>query len=154
MAKKNENTIDEIHERHMRKFMRQIRGAIRNINMPAESLPDVRNADAGPGSTSGETRASIQEEHSGPDKVNEIRNEVVAPQSEETRQSIAIRNPDKQKALMEIVKKRSEKFEQELRDLKSLNSHAIESAAQKFKSDLMDNVRKQLTESKPRLSSS
>ena len=49
---------------------------------------------------------------------------------------------------MEIVKQRSEKFERELRGLKSLNKNAIESAAQKFKDELMDNVRKQLTEKK------
>ena len=125
--------------------MRQISEFIRNIQVPAdENMSDVRKND--PDSDSQETRALLQEEHCGPDKINEIRNEVTAEQSTETRQTIEIRNPDKQKELMEIVKQRVEKFERELRGLKSLNSKAVESAAQKFKSESMDLVRKQLTE--------
>ena len=145
MAKKNEIRIDEVYERNMREFMRQISEFIRNIQVPAdENMSDVRKND--PDSDSQETRALLQEEHCGPDKINEIRNEVTAEQSTETRQTIEIRNPDKQKELMEIVKQRVEKFERELRGLKSLNSKAVESAAQKFKSESMDLVRKQLTE--------
>ncbi len=152
MAKKNEMRIDEVYVRHMGEFMRQISEFIRNIQVPAdENRSDVRKNDPDPDSK--ETRPSLQEEHSGPDKVTEIRREVAAEQSAETRQSIEIRNPDKQKELMEIVKQTSKKFERELRGLKSLNSKAIESATQKFKSDLMDNVRKQLEE-KYRLSTS
>ena len=152
MAKKNEVRIDEVYERHIRKFVRQISGAISDINMPsAENLVDIRKTDPAAGSANKEVPAPLEGEHSGPDKINEIRNEAAAAQLPETRQSIAIRNPDKQKELMEIVKQRSEKFERELRGLKSLNKNAIEFAVQKFKDDIMENVRKQLTEKKYRL---
>ena len=152
MAKKNEAMIHEVYERHMRGFKRQINGAIRDINTPtAENMFDVRKTDPGPGPPRNEVPAPLQEEHSGPDKIKEIRNEAAAAKLPETRQSIAIRNPDKQKELMEIVRQRSEKFERELRGLKSLNKNAIESAAQKFKCDLIDNVRKRLTEKTYRL---
>jgi hypothetical protein len=149
MAKENEARIHEAYERHMNEFMRQINGAIRDINLPAaENMLDMGKTDPAPGSGSKEVPAPLEAEHAGPDRINEIRNEAAAVQLPETRQSIAIRNPDKQRELMEIVKQRSEKFEHELRDLKSLNKNAIESAAQKFKDDLMENVRKQLTEKK------
>ena len=149
MAKKNELRIDEVYERHMTEFMRQITGSIRDINTPAaENTGDIRKTEPATGSASKEVPAPLEEEHSGPDKINEIRNEAAAGQLPETRQSIATRNPDKQKELMEIVKQRREKFERELRGLESLSKNAVESALQKFKDDLMENVRKQLTEKK------
>ncbi len=147
MAKKNEVRIHEAYERHMEEFMLEIRGAIRNIYTPAAVI-DVHKTDPDLGSTRNEFPAPLQEEHSGPDKVNEIRHDAAAAQSPETRKSIEIRNPDKQQELLEIVKHRSEKFERELRGLKSLSKNAMESATQKFKGDLIDNVRKQLTKKK------
>ena len=149
MDKKNKVRIDEVYERHMKEFVRQISGAIRDINTPAaEKMVDTRKTDPATPSASEEVPAPLEEEHSGPDKINEIRNEAAAAQLPETPQSIAIRNPDKQKELMEIVKQRGEKFERELRGLESLSKNAVESAVQKFKDDLMENVRKQLTEKK------
>ncbi len=149
MAKKNEARIHEAYERHMKEFMREISGPISNIYTSAgESKFDARKIDPEPSSPRKEFPAPLQEEHRGPDKINEIRHEAAAAQSPETRQSIEIRDPDKQQELMEIVKHRSEKFERELSGLKSLNKNAIVSAAQKFKGELMDNVRKQLTEKK------
>ena len=118
MAKKNEARIDEAYERHMNEFMRQISGAIRDINVPAaENMIDIGKTDPAPGSGSNDVPAPLEAEHSGPDRLNEIRNEAAAVQLPETRQSIAIRSPDKQRELMEIVKQRSEKFEHESRDI-------------------------------------
>ena len=152
MAKKKEVRIDEVYERHMREFMRQITGSIRDIDTPTtENTGDIPKTDSAAGSASKEAPAPLEEEHSGPDKINDIRNEAAADQLPETRESIAIRNPDKQKELMEIVKQRREKFERELRGLESLSKNAVESTVQKFKDDLMENVRKQLTEKKNKL---
>ena len=144
MAAKNEKIIRELHERLMKKFMKQISESISNIQAPlVENKPDVPKNDSGPGPIE-EVPAPPQEEHSGPDKINEIRNEAAATQS------VEILNPDKQSELMEIVKQTCEEFERKLRRIASIDSNTkiIESAAQKFKDELMDNVRNQLTEKK------
>jgi small-conductance mechanosensitive channel len=149
MAKKNEARIHEVHERLMHECISQISGSICNFHRPdVEKESEARKHDPGPGPATKEIPMPLPEEHSGPDKINEIRHEVAAAQLAETSQSMEILNPDRQKELMEIVKQRSEKFERELRRLKSLDNNAIESAAQKFKDELMDNVRKQLTDLK------
>lgn len=150
MINKNKELIRELHETLMKEFMEQISESISNIQEPiVENKPEVRKNDSGSAAAikevpapAKEAPASQQEEHSGPDKINEIRNEVAATQSAE------ILNPDKQSELMEIVKQRSEAFERELRRITFADNNTIESAAQKFKGELMDNVRKQLTEKK------
>ena len=144
MAAKNEKIIRELHERLMKKFMKQISESISNIQAPlVENKPDVPKNDSEPGPIE-EVPPPPQEEHSGPDKINEIRNEAAATQS------VEILNPDKQSELMEIVKQTCEEFERKLRRIASIDSNTkiIESAAQKFKDELMDNVRNQLTEKK------
>ncbi len=141
MAEKNEARIRSVHERLMREFVQQISESIRDIQQPAdENKSDVRKNGPGSGPEIKEGPERPQEEHAGPDKVNEIRSEVASTQSTE------ILNPDKQSELMEIVRQKSEKFEWELRRMSSLDKKTIESASQKFECDLMDNVRKQLTE--------
>jgi len=149
MAKKNEARIRGVHERLLGEFMQQINESIRNIRGPTdEGESDVRKNDSGSDTAIKEVPAPPQEEHSGPDKINEIRNEVAATQPPETTPSTEILDPNKQSELMEIVRQRSEEFERELHRLPSLDDNAIESAAQKFKGELMENVRKQLTEKK------
>jgi hypothetical protein len=143
MADKNETLIHESHERLMKEFMKEISDSISNIQEPIiENRPDVRENDSGwPPATDG-VPAPWQEEHSGPDKINEIRNEVAATQP------TGILNPDKQSELMEMIKQRSEEFERELRRIVSVDENTIASAAQKFKDELMDNTHKQLTAKK------
>lgn len=143
MADKNEELIRELHERLMKEFMKQISESISNIREPiVENKTDVRENDSEAAPAIKEVPAPPQEEHSGPDKINEIRNEVAATQSAEPL------SPDKQSELMEIVKQRSEEFERELHRIASEDNNTIESEAQKFKDELMDNARKQLTEKK------
>ena len=143
MTDKKEALIRELHERLMKEFTQQISESISNIQEPiVENKPDERKNDSGSAPANKDVPAPLEEEHSGPDKINEIRNEVAATQSAE------ILNPDKQSELMEIVKQRSEAFERELRRITFADNNTIESAAQKFKGELMDNVRKQLTEKK------
>ena len=142
MAHKNEALVRELHERLMKEFMKQISESISTIQEPiVENKPDVRKNDSGSVPAINEDLAPPVEEHSGPDKINEIRNEVAESQPAE------LLNPDKQRELMEIVKQRSEEFERELRRIAS-DDITIESAAQKFKDELMDNAHKQLTEKK------
>ena len=142
MASKNETLIHESHERLMKEFMKEISDSISNIQEPiAENGPDVSANDFGRPPATDDVPAPWQEEHSGPDKINEIRNEVAATQS--------ILNPDKQSELMEIIKQRSEDFERELRRIApSVDANTIASAAQQFKDELMDTVQKQLTAKK------
>lgn len=149
MAEKNEARIRSVHERLMQEFVQQISESIRDIQQPTdENRSDVRKNGPGSGPQIKEGPGRPQEEHAGPDKVNEIRSEVASTQSAE------ILNPDKQSELMEIVRQKSEKFERELRRMSSLDKETIESAAQKFECDLMDNVCKQLTEKKNTLAHS
>jgi hypothetical protein len=149
MAEKNEARIRTVHEKLMQEFVRQISESIRDIHHPADdNRSEVRKNGPGFGPEIKEVTARPQEEHAGPDKVNEIRSEVASAQSAE------ILNPDKQSELMEIVKQKSEKFERKLRRMPSLDKKTIESARQKFECDLMDNVRKQLTEKKNTLAHS
>lgn len=141
MADKNETLIRESHERLMKEFMKEISDSISNIQEPiVENRPDVRENEPGwPPATDG-VPAPWQEEHSGPDKLNEIRNEVAATQP------TGILNPDKQSELMEIIKQRSEDFERELRRIVTcVDENTIASAAQRFKDELMDNAQKLLT---------
>ncbi len=139
MAAKDEKLLQELHETLMKEFMEQIGESIDNI----QGNPDTAKNDSGSASTN-ESLAPTQEQHYGPDKINEIRNEVA------TTPSAAILNPDKQSELMEIVRQKSEAFDHELHSLVSSNtsadSYTIESAAQRFKGELMNNFRKQLTE--------
>lgn len=144
MTGKNETLIHESHERLMKEFMKEISDSISNIQEPiVENRPDVRANDSGwPPATDG-VPAPWQEEHGGPDKIIEIRNEAAATLP------TGILNPDKQSELMEIIKQRSEDFERELRRIvSSVDENTIASAAQQFKDELMDNVQKQLTAKK------
>jgi hypothetical protein len=140
MADKNETLIHESHERLIKEFMKEISDLISNIQEPiAENGPDVSANDFGRPPATDEVPAPCQEEHSGPDKINEIRNEVAATQS------TGILNPDKQTELMEIIKRRSEDFERELRRIvPTVDANTIASGAKQFKDELMDNAQKQL----------
>lgn len=145
MADKNETLIRESHERLMKEFMKEISDSISNIQEPiVENRFDLRENDSGwPPATDG-VPSPWQEEHSGPDKINEIRNEVAATQP------TGILNPDKQNELMEIIKQRSDEFERELRRIVSVDENTLASAAQKFKDELIDNTHKQLIAKKVR----
>jgi len=140
IADKNEVLIHEFHERLIKEFTKQISESIGNIQEPiVEKKPDVQK-DSRSAQTIKDVPARQQEEHDGPDKINKIRNEVATTQSTE------MLNPDKQSEIMEIVKARNEEFERELHRITSEDNNTIKSAAQKFKDELMDNARKQLTE--------
>ena len=142
MVDKIETLIHESHERHMMEFKKEISDTISNIQLLiAENGPDVSANDFGRPPAAYEVPVPWREEHSGPDKINEIRNEVAAIQS--------ILNPDKQSELMEIIKQRSEDFERELRRIvPSVGANTIASAAQQFRDELMDTIQKQLTAKK------
>jgi hypothetical protein len=141
MEDKNEKIIGELHARLMKEFMTLISESISTIHEPiVENKPVVFKYDSGPDSEIKEIAAPLQE-HSGPDKLNEIRSELAATPSAE------ILDPDEQSELMEIVKQKSDAFDRELRRMLS-NTTAVESAAEKFKAELMDNVRNLLTEKK------
>lgn len=139
MAAKNEKLIRWCHEKCMKEFMKEISDLISNIpEHIVANRSDVRGSDSGwPHATEG-VSAPWPEEHSGPDKVNELRNEVSSTQPS------GILNPDKQCELMKIIKQKSEEFERELRRKVSVDENTIASAAQKFKDELMDNTHKQL----------
>lgn len=140
MTDRNETLIHESHERLMKEFMKEISESIGNIQEPiAENRPDERLCYSGwPRETDG-VPVPWQEEHSGPDKINEIRNEVAATQP------TVLLNPDKQCELMEIIKQRSEDFECELRRIvPAVDANTLASAAQQFKEELLENVHKQL----------
>jgi hypothetical protein len=143
MARKNKKIIGELHERLMKEFIKQISKSIGNIQRPViENKADVAKDDSGSGSATEEILAPPEEQHSGPEKINEIRTEVAGTQSAE------ILNPDKQSELMEIVKQSCEEFERELKRIPSVDNDSVESAVQKFKEELMANVCNQLTEKK------
>jgi len=136
MDNRNEKIIFELHERLMKEFLKQIGELISNIQGPTiESKADVIKDDSRVIPPIEEALLP-QEDHSGLDKINEIRKEVAVTQSAE------ILTPDKQSELMEIVRQRSEEFERELRRIAFLDNDTIESSAQKFKDELMDNVSK------------
>lgn len=144
MADKNETLIHESFERLMKESKKEISDSIGNTQQPiAENGSDVSANDFERPPVTDEVPAPWQEEHSGPDKINEIRNEVAAPLS------TGILNPDKQYELMEIIKQRSEDFERELRRIvPSVDANTIASASQQFKDELMENAQKQLTAKK------
>lgn len=133
--------IRELHESLMKEFTEQISESISNIQESiAENMPDVHKNDSGSAVAIKESLAPLPEEHSGPDKINEIRNEVAADQ-------LAVPlNPNKQSELMEIVKQSCEEFENKLYRIVSEDHSIIASAVQKFKDELIDNAHKKLTE--------
>jgi hypothetical protein len=142
MIFKDEQQIRELHERLITDFMKQLDASINNSKEPITENKSEARSDIGLTPKTKELPASPQEEYGGPDRINEIRKEVAATRPAE------ILNPDRQSELMEIVRGRCEEFERELRRMPSLNSNIVESAAQQFKDELMDNVRKQLTRDK------
>jgi len=73
------------------------------------------------------------DEPNGPDKVNKIRDQVAT-----TQPTRLVLNPDKQVALMQIIKSGSEAFERELRRAKSVTNSTITTEVQKFNEDLMN----------------
>lgn len=137
--------IGDLHQRLMKEFIKQISDLISNI---PGSIPENKTNTPKVDCQSPPAIPTIKEvppppeNHNGPDKINEIRNEVAATQSAQAL------NPNKQSELLEIVKRSSEEFEHELRRIVSHDDNTIESAAQKFKDELMENVHKQLTEKK------
>jgi hypothetical protein len=141
MANKNKALILGLHERLMKQFIKQISESISNIHEPITgNKSDSRKDDALVTTES----SALPQEHSGPDKINEIRNEAAATQSEKTTQLAQILNPDKQSELMEIVKQKCEEFERELHHLASEDNNVFEEARQKFKDELMGNTHKEL----------
>ena len=78
------------------------------------------------------------EQPANPDKLNEIRNKIA------TAEAPVITDPDVQTELMEIIKQQSEAFEKEIR-LFVPDKNRVEAAAQRFKDELMNNVRQHLT---------
>lgn len=141
MPDQNKQLVRELHEKLMKDFMEQISESISNIQeFIAENTSNLHKNDSGSVAAVKETPAPPQEEHSGPDKINEIRNEVAA-----TQPAVPL-NPDKQSELMEIVKQSCEEFERKLHRIVSEDQSTIASAVQKFKDELMDNARKKLTE--------
>jgi hypothetical protein len=149
MTGEKEAKICGVHERFMGEFKQQIGAALHNIRGPtSEDEFVVRQNNSRSILSVSEVQESLQEEHGGADKINDIRNEVAATQSAEAGQSATILDPDKQRELMEIVRQRSEDFERELHRIPSLDYNNIESATQKFKDQLMDDIRRQLMEKK------
>lgn len=148
MTDQNKQLVRELHEELMKDFMEQISESISNIQeFIAENTSNAHENESGSVAAvketpppPKETPAPPQEEHSGPDKINEIRNEVAA-----TQPAVPL-NPDKQSELMEIVKQSCEEFERKLHHIVSEDQSTIASAVQKFKDELMDNARKKLTE--------
>ena len=141
MAYKDEKRIRELHKKLMKGFMKQIDESISNIQRHMVGIKDhALKDDSAALSTKGASR--VEQDHSGPDKINEIRNEAAATQLMQTL------NPDEQRELMEIVKHRSEEFEGELHRMPLLDIDTIKSSTQKFKDELMDNVHNRLTQMK------
>ena len=143
MARQPEERIRELHERLMRESLKQIDESIHvhdTRDIPEAAPPNI--SAPVPTIIKDEVSTPAQNEHSGPDKINDIRNEVAA------NQPAATLNPDRQSKLMEILKQRSEEFERESHTIGSADHNMIESAAQKFKNELLDNVRRQLAEDK------
>jgi hypothetical protein len=142
MVNKNEQQIAKLHERLIKDFIKQIATSIRDIKEPIAENKSMTPKNDGGSAPTVEKVSTPRQEEEGPDKINEIRSEVAATESAE------MLNPDKQIELMEIVKQKSEQFELQVRRMQSMDDNTLETAAQKFKNELMDNVRKQLTEKK------
>lgn len=141
MPVKNKNKVSELHVKRMKESMQQIGESIRTgLHEPlAEKTPPTYGeAYKDPPATEATPEAPPAEEVNNPDKVNEIRNQV------STAQASVITDPDVQTELMDIIKQRCEAFEKEINQFVS-DKNRVEAALQRFKDELMSNVREQLT---------
>ncbi|HTF19776.1 MAG TPA: hypothetical protein VK658_17010 [Chryseolinea sp.] len=139
--KENKRLIRELHEKFMIESMKQIGESIGSIQgFAVHDTPEVQEDVHSSAPDVRETTAPSKEEHSGPEKIVEIRNQIAAAQSP------GVLIPDKQRELMEIVKQQSEAFEKELR--KSESANRTRAASQSFKDELLNNVHLLLTERK------
>ena len=121
--------------------MKQITKSITKIEGPiGEIRPDIHKDAREPGTKVRGSPEPPREEHGGPDKNNDIRNEVADTQPSE------VLNPDLQRELMEIVKRRCDEFERELHHITPDDQETVQHATQKFKDELLDNARKKLTQ--------
>jgi hypothetical protein len=133
MKEKEETLIRELHERLMKKFMDPIGESISGIQMA------VANTKGGHDRTNSADPDPQGQDLDSPDMINVIRNKVAAD-------ALVILNPDKQKELLEILKKGYEEFQHELRGIISEDDSRAELAKQKFKDELMANTQNQLAE--------
>jgi len=143
MPGKNKDLIRERHDKFMKESMQQIDESIRTglFEPVAEKAPGTYG-DAYKNPPVIEAPPVAPPEEPGPDKVNEIRNKVAAAEAP------VITDPDVQTELMEIIKHRSEAFEKEIRLLVQ-DKNKVDAAAQRFKDELLNNVRQQLTKKNP-----
>lgn len=140
MLTKNKNLILELHKKRMTESMAQIDELIRTgLREPvAEKAPSTYGDAYKNALTPEGPPVAPPEEPGNPDKINEIRNKVA------TVEAPVITDPDVQTELMETIKQGSEAFEKEIR-LIVPDKNRVEAAAQRFKDELMNNVRQHLT---------
>lgn len=140
MLTKNKNLILELHKKRMTESMAQIDELIRaGLHEPVVEKAPGTYGDAYKNPPAPETPpVAPPEEPGNPDKINEIRNKVA------TVEAPVITDPDVQTELMETIKQGSEAFEKEIR-LIVPDKNRVEAAAQRFKDELMNNVRQHLT---------
>jgi hypothetical protein len=144
MPGKNKNLIREWHEKFMKESMEQIDELIRaGLHEPIAEKAPATYGDAYKKPPEAEAPPVAPPEDPGnPDKINEIRNKVASAEAP------VITDPDVQTELLEIIKQRSEAFEKEIR-LFVPDKNRVEAAAQRFKDELMNNVRQHLTNKIP-----
>ena len=141
MAVKDKNKVNELHVKRMKESMQQIDESIRTgLHEPLEEKtpPTYGEAYKDPPATEVPAEVPREEGASSPDKVNEIRNQV------STARASVITDPDVQTELMDIIKQRCDAFEKEINQFVS-DKKGVEAALQRFKDELMNNVRQQLT---------
>ena len=143
MPAKNKNLILELHEKFMKESMRQIDELISTglYELVAEKGP-ATYGDAYKNPPVSEVPPVAPPEPGNPDKINEIRNKVAATEAS------VITDPDVQTELMEIIKQKSEAFEKEIQ-LFVPDKNRAEAAAQRFRDELMNDVRQHLTKKNP-----
>ena len=138
---KRKDLGQELQEKHMAESMRLIDESINHFPvLIKQAIPEEVAKNSSPPVTITEQPPSQPTDSGGPDKINEIRNEVAKTQT-----GLAL-DPDKQSELLEIIKQRSDGFEKLLQRAKKQGLKNIEEVAQKFKDELLNYVRGRLQE--------
>lgn len=132
MKRKKATLIRQLHVRIMKKFKDRIGESINQIEVAPELSVD-ENADDP--ELAGQDVNSL-------DKINALRHKVAASQD------LVITNPDKQKELLDILKKAYQEFRRELRNMMPGDNRSSGRSTEKFKEELLTHAKNKLAEKK------
>jgi hypothetical protein len=129
MTLEKTRSIRDLYSSLMRQSIEQIGEAIGKADKPVvESRPVPKPKD----------RPPAVGEHEGPDKVNEIRSDVVSPRH------IVFLDPERQTEVLEIVNRNARKFDMCLARRKSIGKNLAAKESARFKHELTEEVQRLL----------